>query len=437
MSFNPGSKPTSYMRLKQARERLASKAPHSLAPLKFLGVQPTKITVDIEALLADLKPKNTDIISAPPELDATDIYTDIPIRTRDSDLTDKPAINWTYLNPESTNPEMSEPLMDQSALVPLTNSKIKLLTTLIKDIPLNKLNLPQYLYRPDALPDQDTFDLLTIEQQHTILNNAIVTLDYVEGFPALTIGEPLWSRLPFESATAYEAFLIYLDMPTGLRVRNENQARLRREEPDIKYQLARSPRADEDVISSIRQLSKVERLQSTYNIYQIQDLYTLNYWKWRTQAYDLFNAAHESKIREIRLREVEGEHYRKAMHLSSLCTDHLLACFADPAEHGLKPNHVIDLMSKMDQLARLSLGANPTTPEKVNEAQPKNAGVEVILRNIAQHSGQELLHAETSDYTTKNILTDHDSIQQAQELIIRMNTTAQDAHNRNPMQDFD
>lgn len=289
--------------------------------------------------------------------------------------------------------------------------KATMFKTLNEEIPNNDYGLPTYYYRADILAP-DVLDPLhtTVDEQNGFLEAASVELDYSQGFPVTPTGEPFWGQLPYEPAEAYRAFLAFLDLPT----RGEHQG---------------GPQA-------VRQLH-VLRTQLNIDTPQILEASYLYYWQARAHAHDLFKAASHAKLKERRLMTAEEEHYNMASQYIGWANDYLAGAFQDPEGHGLKPKDVMDLMHRMIQVQRLSVGANPFSNANGGKgdsnALPQNATLEVILRTLAQNSGliqNNAANANTNDEEqeniTKRLLQNPEMLKQAQELIIRVNSGGSD-----------
>lgn len=282
--------------------------------------------------------------------------------------------------------------------------------TINASIPNNDFGLPTIYYRADLLPG-NLLDLEDTEQAQT-LDMATIELDYSQGFPTTPMGEPFWGQLPHESSEAYRAFNAYLDLP----MRGE----------------------DKGGSAAVRQLHllKTELATTTQNLVELSYMY---YWQQRARAFDVFKIASHNRMREQRLMSADNEHYRIASEYITLAESFLKDVFADPESNGLKPRDAMDLLIKMIQVQRLSVGVAPfSNPNGQNGGNgiPQNASLEVILRTIAKqmgtdNTGNEGVAADLADIT-KKLLSDPNELAKAQELIIRVNNTGDRTRNLSP-----
>lgn len=292
-------------------------------------------------------------------------------------------------------------------------------------IPTNAYGLPEYIYRADMVPNLDD---LNTTQRNEHLEMAILDLDYRQGFPALADGEPFWAQLPCEPDAAYRAFIAYIDTPrapgqrlgmAGVKLDTGQTAEQRK--LDTTHPLG--PTNTNQV--PVRQLHLLGTIvgKPTSTLMECSYLF---YWPQRVRAYDLFTIAIHRKRKEQRLMELEEDHYDMATSFIDSAKKQLEEWFAEPDEK-MKPKELIDLLSKMVQLQRISVGASPlgATNGKGNGDGdiPKNADLEVIMRTITQNAGV-VVNKDTSGDTTKLLLQDPEALHQAQELIIRMGDMA-------------
>lgn len=260
-----------------------------------------------------------------------------------------------------------------------------------KDIPNNKdYGLPEYIYRCDLLPD-DLLDMAPNDRD-AHLENAIIDVDYDQGYPTLSNAQPLWSRLPCEDSTAYRAFTMYLDMP---RPQNGEATPVR--QIHMLCTLAALP---------------IETLMSYAYMY---------YWNQRAQAYDSFTVASHAKMKEHRLLAVEAAHYEMADSFVSKVRGRLEDILSDK-EADISAKELLDIIKFFAQLQRLSLGAQPFSAgmAKNENALPLNASLEVIMRTLNVNSGNTANQQLNKQDFTKQLFDNPGDLEQAQELIIRM-----------------
>lgn len=301
----------------------------------------------------------------------------------------------------STNTSDNLPVAAKAAAVVLPMSpKAAVMRRINEEIPLNDYGLPEYIYRADMIP-LDLSDLDTAER-NGFMEQSIIELDYSQGFPTLPSGEPIWGQLPFEPADAHRAFTFYLDMP---RIKSTKDGEV-------------------NAANAVRQVHAIKD-QCGKTTQELLSLAHMFYWQQRALAYDLFITASHNKRREYMLQDVENEHLATAATFIKYAQDFLEQVFGDPEKYDLKPREAMDLLVKMIQVQRLSLGASPFGQKsgKSENELPSNAPLEVILRTIVQNSGMAngaKNGGQQVEDLTKQLLQDPENLRAAQELIIRM-----------------
>ena len=271
-------------------------------------------------------------------------------------------------------------------LVPLAlTPKAQILKDLLETIPTNDYGLPEYLYRAD---------LLDMDESATTQDNAIMMLDYSQGFASLPNGDSLWLQLPYEDPIAYSAFKAYLEMPRS---------------------------ADPNLSAPVRQLNILKPLTGKSSTELLSWSYMF-YWPQRARSYDLFLIASHTKAKEHRMAHVEDSHYNRAQKYIEFAEAHLQDVFSDPEAHDLSPKEAFDMMFKMMQIQRLSVGLSPNGAHanKDVNAMPVNASMEMILRTVAKNAGIIGADNKAATNLTQQLFQDPDSLVQAQELIIKM-----------------
>ncbi len=274
----------------------------------------------------------------------------------------------------------------QLALMP----KAAIMKQVNKDIPQNKdYGLPEYIYRCDLIPD-DLLDMDPIDRDQ-YLENAIVEVDYDQGYPTLSNAQPLWSRLPYEDSSAYRAFNLFLDMPR--------------------------PQAGE--ATPVRQIHMLCAL-AALPIETLMSYAYMYYWNQRAQAYDSFTVASHAKMKEHRLLAIEAQHFEMSTAFVEKMQGRLHAILDDD-EADISAKEMLDIIKFFIQLQRLSTGAQPFSAGMVkNEnALPLGASLEVIMRTLNTQSGNSIKQVNTQDFT-KQLFDNPQDLDQAQELIIRM-----------------
>lgn len=309
-----------------------------------------------------------------------------------------------------------------------------LMRSVNKKLPLNDFGLPEYIYRPDFLPNSlSDLNGMDPKDQSEALEVAIVELSYDEGYPTVYGGEPFWSRMPHEPTDAFKAFTMYLDLPRHNASRGSTSYADKPNQPRV----AAAATAVE--MSPVRQLTTLKAMLNRPS----EDLIAMAhmfYWKQRAQAYDAFIIASHSKLKEHRLMNVELEHYEMSTNLMATAKTQIDSMLADPEKYGLKPNHVIELLKFSMGAQRLALGAQPfsATPAitKQENLPPQNQSLEVIMRTLMQSANADsgnIAGGKTinNDEGIQNLFKDPNMLGQAQELIVKMMNTSNPRKIRN------
>lgn len=281
------------------------------------------------------------------------------------------------------------------------SERARVMRELCESIPNNEYGLPTYLYRADLIPGG--FESLPPKEQNDYIDAATVELDYQQGFPVLPDGEPFWSTLPGEHPDAHRAFIHYLDMPR---------------------QAAKDDRGQIGLATPVRQLHLLKDMTGK-STSDLMGWCIMFYWPQRARAYDMFIMASHNKQKEYRLQEAENSHFGIATKFIEYAQTFLDGVFADPNKYELTPKEAMDLLVKMIQVQRLSLGVAPFGSSNGkgaggSDALPQGASFEVILRQIAQNAGMATGTNKGSD-VTRQLFDDPEALESAQELIIKLN----------------
>lgn len=269
-----------------------------------------------------------------------------------------------------------------------SNSRLHTIQQINKSIPKNNYGMPAFIYRADLIPTD--IDQLSGSEREEALVNATIDIQYTEGFPALPNGTPLWGQLPFEDTTAYDLFRQYMELAE-------------------KY--------------GVRRLDLLNADRPNFSRETLIEYHTYYYWAGRCKALDLFEVAAAQKMRERRILRTNDRHFLEADKILGK----VLAYFNKLNEDGepiwlkdLTPKTAMDMLDKLTKIQRVSLGmaAHGSSSGEDGDA-PRNAGIEMVLRTIAQKSG------ETESQNTGNsldlLLNDPESALIAQEMILKIN----------------
>lgn len=281
----------------------------------------------------------------------------------------------------------------------LIDAKGKIFKRLNETIPLNDYRLPTHLYRADLIP-LDIFQYAPFERSE-MLNAAAMDLAFTHGYPALDDINPIWDRLPCEPQEAFDAFMIYLELPETTNA--ENPVRFL------------------PLISTMTQIP-LEALASHCHVF---------YWHWRSHAYDLFQVACRRKQRERRIMTVEGYHFAMAENALNKVTklldrrldleliDAAKAESADEIETKLKD--LVDVATKLAQIQRVSVGLPSGGPSKldIEVSGRRHEQVGDVFKGIAKDAGHDKpTERRSSDMDA--LLQDPTNLAQIQDMMVRL-----------------
>lgn len=257
------------------------------------------------------------------------------------------------------------------ALQPQKLSKGDLFRVLNESIPLNEYHIPEYVYRADLIPQN--YGEYPQKYKQQLLEAAAMPITFDHGYPALGETTPFWEQMPAEGHEAYNAFMVYLELPE--KSNHDNPIRLL------------------PMISQIikRPLSEIVDWCHTF------------YWHYRSRAYDLFLIACHRKQREQRLMSIEGHHFKMAETFLNKINDivvHKLDAaimeIKSPNDDGtgelqeLRTKELVDMVEKLVKIQRISVGlpANGTT-QIISEG-PRHGTINDHLKAVAKDSAGEV-----------------------------------------------
>lgn len=257
-------------------------------------------------------------------------------------------------------------------------TRTQLMQELTKNLPTNELGLPLFIYRPDILnvaliQECDGTDYSPIND---MLSAATVKLTYDQGFPTVSNGDPLWSRLQHETVEGFAAFLQYLEQPGARKTSAVNHVA-----PEL-----------------------------------VMEWYHQSYWAIRARAYDLYRVAHHTRMREHRILTLNDNHYVEGEKIFAKLIQQLGGKLEDAeAMKELSIPEMISALEKVAKLQRSSVGLSSTGADKSDG--PKTPSVEVVMREISSEGRVEKAE-ENSDISS--LLQDPDLLSKAQEVIIKV-----------------
>lgn len=257
------------------------------------------------------------------------------------------------------------------------HSRSDLIRELTRQIPLNEFGLPQYYYRPDLLDKDMLIDMMEKQQVSNVdqlLQAAIFSISYSQGFPTQKDGNPIWGQMPWESKDAYDAFTLYLEL------------------------------------EGIRNLAQINSV--TLEVMLVW--FDSNYWASRAKAYDVFKAAHHARIRENRIMSLENNHWVAGEKIFRQLVNAISNKSADDLA-AMDPDKLIAALERVSRIQRSAVGLSQTGKGSGEET-PKVSSVEVVMRNIA---GTQFKSADNEDFDI-SLLSDPEVLSMSQDLIIKV-----------------
>ena len=250
---------------------------------------------------------------------------------------------------------------------------------------LNQYGLPASVYRPDLLPLQmEEIDTNT-DAGALAWDNAQVNISYAEGFPTID-GFPIWERLDFESLEVFEAFQMYIKM--------------------------------QDELEGNRAMYLLYQRQDKYSREELNDMFYAYYWPQRALAYDLYQSTVTDRRRDHRTTKLDDVLYERARDLTDLAIDYIES---EEFEDLMTPKLALDLYNTGIKHQRLALGLNPTAPNIAKtEGGDRTLEISTKMRQMTNVETKIEGGEETETHMREAILEDETTIEQAQELIIRI-----------------
>jgi hypothetical protein len=216
----------------------------------------------------------------------------------------------------------------------------------------------QYLLDPSHVP-QD-LDQRPQQKQAILLQTAQLPLSMMEGYHSFESNRqprPVWTQLPHEPPSYYQAFRQYLLSPNRSLTTSAD---------DLDFD---SP---------------------GFSAYTIREAYILFYWHDRARSYDILKPVAAARLRDQRILLTEDAHY--------ILTNNVLKQLGEEIEErsndqdgrpwaGLKASEIVAALSTMMQMQRVSLGL-PSHGPKLKDAgfQPAPfSGTDRAIRESSQN----------------------------------------------------
>lgn len=380
----------------------------------------------------------------------------------------------TAYSPANSNGSSGSSGSDSNHIINSIRTSKDLVQYLAQTTTINKLGLPEGIYRPDLLPNTDLL-YIDVDNGYGVHDNpeimaAYRTLDYTEGFPALQ-GVPIWIQLPFEPLEAYLCFEKYLEQgargarqlyvlpheasttpdnadanakdknkdkePTAAELkRNDPIPGLNPAEPGADANDIDLTQVDDKGLDGLNTLSKALTFFDM-KLHDLREYFVLYYWGARARAYDMYYAAHKAKEKDRRALEIESRHFSLGEKLIS-AAEKYLETHGDELIEMLTPSALTDLIKTGAQLQRISTGlpANGVSPNIAQgTSNNANAPLEIVMRQVAEGmsgpTGSDV--GETIDHVEKEnkmqiakIMSDPEVLNSVQEIIIKIHSPGTD-----------
>jgi hypothetical protein len=299
------------------------------------------------------------------------------------------------------------------------NSKSALLAVLTHNLPRNEYNMPKILYRPDVLdytvfhtdatpseteapaetsetpeepvsvpPLPTRTDFSTCARERTeaqfklmqdLLDASTIILDYHEGYPSY-LNTPIWKQFPWESIQDYDLFTRYLELPGA------------------------------------RQLAVLGIEESK----TAGELFHTNYWGLRCLASDTFAVVHYKRMRERRILQTDDVHFLESERILRLLIKQIAEVKWDVLQDD--PKTFVEVLERVAKIQRAALG----TTERKNDDNQGIPSVELIMRKSAEHMAPLSQNEDVGGVDISKLLRDPKSVQDAQELILRIGGQSRD-----------
>lgn len=265
----------------------------------------------------------------------------------------------------------------------------QLISHITQHIPLNEYGFPLFIYRADFLNYTHIMSLLTEKMANstrlTMLNdaisNAVLQINYEEGFPKGDTGDPIWFKLSYETHDKFQMFIKFLE------------------------------------IGPTRALHKM----ISWPIAELSEIAATYFWNFRALAYDAFRIVQHEKQRIHRILNAEDDHFSKA----SVMLERISQAFSKFEDSDFKDAGVtglVNAMAKLTEVQRLSLGMKDGRPIEL----ARSASTDQLMRRVTTpENPREDAPSLLDDISDATLIED------AQALILRHEGVDMDAVNAN------
>ena len=286
-----------------------------------------------------------------------------------------------------------------------------------KYIPLNDIGLPQGFYRPDLLPFHDYVPpgkslgtpVDIVEGQQLLartddapkettartagfptdeLEEAFTWLSYDEGYPTQQNGKPFWDKLPYEPMECHDLFKRYLSLGSS----------------------ADSPPRAIASLGDANDSVFTERTRHQSILY---------YWKYRTQAFDIYSVAERQRAQDLRAIELNDQSYFQAQHWMERLKEYI----GDEEEFWgmMTPKVALDFLKQLHVMQRLAVGMPASTPPTTRtQGQPFSAEFRKTAVDVGEQEPANASASAADDAILVEALEDIRTTEAMQDLILKV-----------------
>lgn len=276
--------------------------------------------------------------------------------------------------------------------------KGELFRLLNAQIPLNEYHIPEYIYRADLIPPNLNDYPAKVRNQFCEAATLHITFDH--GYPAILETKPFWEQLPSEPYDAFNAFMVYLELPEKSNHQNP-----------------------------IRILPMIATLVGQ-PIEVVTEWCHMFYWHYRSRSYDLFIIACHRKQREQRIMSIEGKHFKQAEEYLEK-VDKIIRTKLDLAINAIgskdddgselddiKLKEVVDIFERLAKIQRISVGLPANGATQIDTGL-RHATINDELKQVVKDSVGEATTATRRPAEMDKLLDNPEDLARIQDLITR------------------
>ena len=255
-------------------------------------------------------------------------------------------------------------------VIPPPDELTKMFENLQRATPRDHNNFPAYLLDHTMIPPN--FLSLSQESQASHIEAAQIPLSILEGYlsfapPSTGHPTPIWSQLPHEPDSYFQAFRIHLMSPH-------------------------------------RNLGAIQPPPG-FTPFTLREAYTLYYWRERARAYDIMKPIAAARLRDQRILVMEDTHFQLGHQLLQTLTQEMtFRAEADQDKRpfaGLKSKELIDSLIAATELQRVALRLPAKGPKNHQYEPSAHASPDKVIREgTTQYEG----HEDTSSNNQQEVL---------------------------------